>query len=309
MLAGAGREKPRAYKGMNANTQSAGTRAGQIAAHAVAAHTVATLGGFLRDRRARLRPGPDAPRRRRTPGLRREEVAARAGVSVTWYTWLEQGRGGPPSDEVLERLSRALELDAPARELLYLLAQQRPPPLAAPTSPTAVGPALQRVIEAMPASPAIIKTLTWDVVAWNAAAEAVLGGGRPITERNMLRRLFGDPAMRERLPDWEENARLALAVFRVDVARAGAPSEALALAEELMAASPDFRRLWAENDVGTHGFGQKRINHPEAGVITLEFSTFTVDGAEGLSMIVFAPAAQADARAIEALIARTGVAA
>ena len=94
-----------------------------------------TLGGFLRDRRARLAPGPDARSRRRTPGLRREEVAARAGVSVTWYTWLEQGRGGAPSDEVLERLARALELDASGREALFILAQQRPPPLSPRTIP------------------------------------------------------------------------------------------------------------------------------------------------------------------------------
>jgi transcriptional regulator with XRE-family HTH domain len=236
-------------------------------------------------------------------------VAARAGVSVTWYTWLEQGRGGPPSDEVLARLSKALELDAPARELLYLLAQQRPPPLTAPIAPASVAPALQRVIDAMPASPAIIKTVTWDILAWNLAAEAVLGGGRPLVERNMLRRMFGDPALREALPDWEENARLALAVFRVDVARSGGSAEALALVEELQAVNPDFRRLWAENDVRTHGFGQKRIDHPQVGVITLEFSTFVVDGAEGLTMIVFAPATAADARAVEAAIARQGAAA
>src|ERR1700733_10691917 len=90
-----------------------------------------TLGGFLRDRRERLAPEPGAQGRRRTPGLRREEVATRAGVSVTWYTWLEQERGGPPSSEVLERLARALELDDSGREALFLLAQQRAPPLRA----------------------------------------------------------------------------------------------------------------------------------------------------------------------------------
>src|SRR5580698_8236229 len=134
---------------------------------------VASLGSFLRDRRSRLQPGQDVRGRRRTPGLRREEVAMRASVSVTWYTWLEQGRGGPPSDEVLERLARALELDATGREILFLLGQQRPPPLS-PSPPPAVTPALQRVLDAFP-NPAIVKTPTWDIVAWNEAARTVLG--------------------------------------------------------------------------------------------------------------------------------------
>src|ERR1700722_15693951 len=127
-----------------------------------------SLGNFLRDRRSRLQPELDGDSRRRTPGLRREEVAARACVSITWYTWLEQGRGGPPSDEVLERLARALELDATGREILFLLGQQRPPPLS-PSPPPAATPALQRVLDAFP-NPAIVKTPTWDIVAWNEAA-------------------------------------------------------------------------------------------------------------------------------------------
>src|SRR5689334_13986605 len=148
------REKTRTYTGMGTNTLAGSTL---------------TLGGFLRDRRARLSPGPGRRSRRRTPGLRREEVATRAGVSVTWYTWLEQGRGGPPSDEVLERLARALELDASGREVLFLLAHHRPPPIE-PAGPTSVPEALQRLIDALPTSPAFVRTMTWDVVAWNAAA-------------------------------------------------------------------------------------------------------------------------------------------
>ncbi len=262
-----------------------------------------TLGVFLRDRRARLSPGPDAPSRRRTPGLRREEVAARAGVSVTWYTWLEQERGGAPSDEVLERLSRALELDDAARELLFLLAQQRPPPLKpAPLSP--VPPALRRVLDAMATSPAIVKTPTWDIVAWNAAAEAVLTdyAALPADQRNVLRLLFGGAVARARLPDWEASARFAIGVFRVEVARTGGSPEAVALAAELQTSSADFRRLWAENDVHSHRVEMKRILHPRAGMLTLETSAFAVDGADGLSMIVFTPATPADAEAIAPLL-------
>lgn len=269
-----------------------------------------SLGGFLRDRRSRLQPGPGGHRRRRTPGLRREEVATRAGVSVTWYTWLEQGRGGPPSAEVLERLARALELDAAGREVLFLLAQHRPPPLRAiPVSP--VAPALQRVLDALTTSPAYVKTPAWDIVAWNAAAAAVLTDYAllPPDERNVLRRLFGEPAVRASLPDWEADARFAVAAFRVDAARAGDCPQAAALAAELLATSGDFRRLWAENEIRSHGIGLKRLEHPVAGPLTLEYSAFSIDGGDGLTMVVFTPAAPADARAITRLLAdgsRTG---
>jgi transcriptional regulator with XRE-family HTH domain len=265
----------------------------------------ASLGGFLRDRRSRLQPGPGAQSRRRTPGLRREEVAARAGVSVTWYTWLEQGRGGPPSDEVLERLARALELDSAGREVLFLLAQQRPPPLH-PAPPSPVAPALQRVLDAMPASPAVVKTPCWDIVAWNRAAAAVLTdyGALPVHERNVLRMLFSAHHVRRSLPDWEADVRFALAAFRIDVARAGGSAEATALAAELQATNADFRRLWAEGEVRSYGVGVKRITHPAVGPLTLEYSAFAVDGAEGLSMVVYTPLSAADVCAVETLIAR-----
>jgi len=263
-----------------------------------------TLGGYLRDRRERLAPDPDAGRRRRTPGLRREEVAARAGVSVTWYTWLEQERGGPPSDEVLERLAGALELDGAGREALFLLAQQRPPPLR-PAPPPAVTPTLQRVLDGMATSPAIIKTPTWDVVAWNEAAVAVLGdySAVPARERNVLRRLFDPENPRYASPDWESDARFAIGVFRLDVARAGDSPEAAALAAEMLGSSADFRRLWAENGIRSHWIGRKRFEHPVAGPYVLETSAFPVDGADGLSMIVFSPASPADLRAVELILA------
>jgi transcriptional regulator with XRE-family HTH domain len=288
-------EKPRAYTGMPANTLT---------------EPHASLGGFLRDRRERLQPEAGAAGRRRTPGLRREEVAARAGVSITWYTWLEQGRGGPPSEEVLERLAHALELDAAGREMMFLLARQRPPPLRG-AKPSPVGEAVQRVLDAMPTSPAMVKTPTWDIVAWNAAAAALIGVDPALTprERNSLRRLFCDPVMRSLMPDWEEHARSMVAVFRMDVARMGGSPEADALVAELQAASPDFRRLWADNEVRSHGAGRKRMNNPFVGPFTLEISAFAIDGAEGLTMLVFTPASAADARAIEALMARRAEAA
>jgi transcriptional regulator with XRE-family HTH domain len=267
--------------------------------------TVNTLGAFLRDRRARLLPPPDAPGRRRTPGLRREEVATRAAVSITWYTWLEQGRGGPPSDDVLERLAQALELDATGREMLFLLAQQRPPPLT-PGSPSPVSSTLQGVLDALTTSPAVVKTPLWDIVAWNAAATAVLTDYTllPAGERNLLRRLFSELSPTDRWPDWESDARFALAAFRFDMARAGGSPEAVALADELQARSDDFRRMWADNEVSRQWVGRKRLEHPVAGPISLEYSTFAVDGAEGLSMVVFTPSTPEVARAIAALLAQ-----
>src|SRR6266478_5812178 len=133
------------------------------------------LGTYLKDRRAKLDPAAFGfPfTRRRTPGLRREEVAQRANVSATWYTWLEQGRGGAPSANVLDRIARALMLTEVEREHLFLLGLGRPPEVRY-RAPEAVTPRLQRVLDALPFSPAYVKTSTWDIVAWNRAAAAVL---------------------------------------------------------------------------------------------------------------------------------------
>lgn len=263
----------------------------------------ATLGVFLRDRRARLAPDAGAVGHRRTPGLRREEVAARAGVSVTWYTWLEQGRGGPPSDEVLERLARALELDAAGREALFLLGRQRPPPIE-PTPSSPVTPAVQRVLDGLATSPAFVKTAAWDVVAWNEAACVVFGDydAIPPAERNGLRRLFGDPAHRARLPDWEDIARFAAGVLRLDVTR-GFP-DAVALAAELLETNAEFRRVWGASEVRTQGSGLKRMLVQDAGLLVFDYASFAIDAAPGLSMMVFSPLAAADAATIAALVAR-----
>src|SRR6202012_4394141 len=133
------------------------------------------LGTYLRDRRAKLDPVAlgYSPERRRTPGLRREEVAQRANISPTWYTWLEQGRGGAPSADVLDRISRAIMLTDVEREHLFLLGLGRPPEVRYQEN-EGVTPRLQRVLDALSPSPALIKTSTWDVVAWNRAAAAVL---------------------------------------------------------------------------------------------------------------------------------------
>ena len=266
--------------------------------------TTTPLGAFLRDRRARMDPSSFGfGGRRRTPGLRREEVAQRANISPTWYTWLEQGRGGAPSADVLDRLAKGLMLTAPEREHLFLLALGRPPAVSF-SRPDHVTPRLQRVLDALPNSPAIIKTATWDVIAWNTAAARLLTdyGSLPREERNVLRLIFTNPVTRQAQDDWWNVARYVVGAFRADAARAGAGAEINALVDELSRISPEFESLWRENDVASHADGMKRLRHPEHGLIELEFSVFAVEGRSDLGMLVYNPATPDSARRVAALL-------
>jgi len=262
------------------------------------------LGAYLRDRRTRLDPAAFglSGARRRTTGLRREEVAQRANISPTWYTWLEQGRGGAPSADVLDRIARALMLTDVEREHLFLLGLVRLPGVRYHAA--SVTPRLQRVLDALELSPAFVRTATWDLVAWNRAAAAVLGhdGAVVAGQRNILRRLFCNPQVRAAQPDWESVARFAVAAFRADAARAGAAKNVEALVDELCLLSPEFGALWRDNDVHTHGEGTKHLRHPVAGLIALEYSAFAVDGRPDLAMVIYNPATPADAGRIRSLI-------
>jgi transcriptional regulator with XRE-family HTH domain len=264
------------------------------------------LGTYLKDRRTRLDPAAlgFSAARRRTPGLRREEVAQRSNISPTWYTWLEQGRGGAPSADVLDRIARALMLTDVEREHLFLLGLGRPPELRYKAA-EGVTPRLQRLIDAFEISPALVKTATWDIVAWNRAAAVVLTdyGALPPGQRNILRLMFGNPRVRAAQQDWDAVARFVVGAFRADAARAGAVSEARQLADELCRLNPEFEALWHENDVGVHGDGVKRLQHPTLGAIELEYSAFAVDGRPDLGMVVYNPVASADADRIRSLIA------
>ena len=181
------------------------------------AETNNLLGSYLKGRRARLDPAAFgfAVGRRRTPGLRREEVAQRANISPTWYTWLEQGRGGAPSADVLNRIAAALMLTDIEREHVFLLGLGRPPEVRYKAA-EGVTPRLQRLLDALEVSPALIKTATWDVVAWNRAAAAVLTdyGALPPGQRNILRLIFGDPRVRAAQYDWESVARFVVGAFQ-----------------------------------------------------------------------------------------------
>ncbi len=264
------------------------------------------LGTYLKDRRARLDPAALGfpVGRRRTPGLRREEVAQRSNISPTWYTWLEQGRGGAPSADVLNRIAAALMLTDIEREHLFLLGLGRPPEVRYKAA-EGVTPRLQRLLDALEVSPALIKTATWDVVAWNRAAAAVLTdyGALPAGQRNILRLIFGNPRVRAAQHDWESMARFVVGAFRADVARAGAVSEVGQLVDELCRLSPEFEALWRDNDVHAYGEGAKRLRHPILGPIELEYSAFAVDGRPDLGMIVYNPVTRSDADRIRSLIA------
>ena len=256
-------------------------------------HTALSLGDFLRSRRTRLDPASfGLSGRRRTPGLRREEVAQRAHISPTWYTWLEQGRGGAPSADVLDRVASALMLTDAEREHLFMLGLGRPPEVRY-KSVQSVSPRLQRLLDLLDASPAIMRTATWDIVAWNRAAAVVLTdyAALPVGQRNILHFLFRDPAARAKQHDWDSVARFVVSAFRADVARAGLASEVGELVDELCSASPEFETLWQSNEVLSHGEGDgvKRLLHPALGSIELEYSAFSVDGRPDLSMIVYNP--------------------
>ncbi|GAA0320760.1 helix-turn-helix transcriptional regulator [Sphingomonas oligophenolica] len=269
-------------------------------------HASPTLGAFLRDRRARLDPATFGfgGGRRRTPGLRREEVAQRANISPTWYTWLEQGRGGAPSADVLDRIAAGLMLTEPEREHLFMLGLGRPPEPRY-RAPEGVTPRLQRVLDALSPSPAIIRTAIWDVVAWNEAAAALLTDYAllPPAQRNIMRLMFSHSRVRALQEDWRSVARYVVGAFRADAARAGAGAEITQLVEELSQTSPEFAALWRDNDIAGHVEGVKRIHHPEVGLVEMEFSAFAVDGRPDLGMLVYNPVTRESADRIAGLIA------
>lgn len=263
------------------------------------------LGAYLRDRRTRIDPTAFgiASGRRRTPGLRREEVAQRANISTTWYTWLEQGRGGAPSADVLDRIAKGLMLTEPEREHLYMLGLGRLPEVQyKPVE--GVTPRLQGVLNALESSPALIKTVTWDVIAWNPAAAALFTdyAALPREKRNILRMMFGSSAVRKAQYDWESVARGVVAAFRADSVRAGASAEIASLVDELSALSPEFASMWRDNEVNPHSEGVKRLRAPDGGTVSFEYSSFAVEGRPELSMIVYVPATSGDQQRVRTLM-------
>ena len=206
------------------------------------------LSAFLTHHRRRLKPadvGLATTGRRRTPGLRREEVAALAGVGLTWYTWFEQGRDIRVSEAFLLSVAKALALSDAECTRLFLLAHRRPPPAEA-RRPVAVSLRVQALLNDL-ARPAYVTNLCWDVLAWSPAADALFGfSDREPDERNLLRMVFADAEFRRRLPDWSEDAPRLLAQFRHDLAAAPEDEGVLDTIADLGRLSPDFRRWMAK---------------------------------------------------------------
>jgi transcriptional regulator with XRE-family HTH domain len=252
----------------------------------------AELGAFLRTRRARVSPtalGLGGRARRRTPGLRREEVADLAGVSLTWYTWLEQGRAIRVSDEVLASVARALQLEFAERAHLYRLAGRAAPPAAPPAA--AVSPRLQRVLDHWDPFPAHIVGRRRDVMAWNRASELLSGWSRlPDDRRNTLWWLFMVPSTRRLLVDWEREAALAVAAFRAQAGEDLGEPDHRHLVAELHDGSPDFAAMWARQDVRHRREELHRFDHPELGRLDLVLSPFQVADQPSLRVVLYTPA-------------------
>jgi transcriptional regulator with XRE-family HTH domain len=232
--------------------------------------------------------------RRRTPGLRREEVAQLAGVGATWYTWLEQARDVRASFDVLESLARALRLSPAERGHLILLGRGEQGPACRPPAERA-SPALKRLVENLGPSPAYVLGRRWDYLAWNPACRVVFSWepGRDPSTRNHIWQTFMDPARRELMPDWERGARHLVAKFRADSARHIGDPAFERLISSLRAGSPEFRTWWERHEVAGAAAGRKELLHPIAGRLVFEHAAFRPEGSDQ-RLILYSPLSEED---------------
>ncbi|WP_189650738.1 helix-turn-helix transcriptional regulator [Nonomuraea spiralis] len=251
------------------------------------------LRDFLVSRRARVSPasaGLPAGVRRRTPGLRREEVAVLAGVSPGWYQWLEQGREINVSAQVLDAVARVLRLDEAERRHLYTLAGLNPPP---PTGhPHAYCDGLQRLIEAWDPKPATMLDASWNHVAWNESARLALDMAQ--AERNCLVGFFHDPRFRCRERAWQDLAPTVVAAFRAAAAEQPRDHDIHDVVSTLGATSPEFARLWARQDVQAAGIWINEVDHPVVGTLTFESSQMRLPARPDLTMVLYNPLPSTD---------------
>lgn len=250
------------------------------------------LATFLRSRRERLLPsdvGLPSGARRRTSGLRREEVAALAGVGLTWYTWLEQGRDIGVSANFLDNLARVLKLDAAERRHLFLLAHERPPADVGKTW-CEVPRLIHRLMDdlALCGRPAYVLNLRWDVLAYNRCANQLFNFDSYSNERrNLLWMLFTAPALRELFVGWETEAPRILSSFRRDYAVSNQQSDIQALVNELKKVSPDFNTWWQQHDVHAPCNGIRHL-HVDGNSVAFEHTSLTIDADRHLRLVVYA---------------------
>jgi transcriptional regulator with XRE-family HTH domain len=246
---------------------------------------------FLRSLRARVTPPTEGRLRgrRRTPGLRREEVAGAAGISVTWYTWLEQGRDVSVSPEALDRIAKALQLSAAERAYLFDVSGKRDP--AAPAHEAmAAPPNLTEAVRAI-RTPAYVLDRLWNAAAWNKPAAVLFTGwlSASTADRNLLRYIFCTATAKQLIGDWEDRARRVLAEFRVDYARDIGDAAMQALVNDLRRTSAFFAEVWDEHLVLSREGGERTFHHPIDGAVTYRQATFTFTPRPEFKLVILTP--------------------
>ena len=258
------------------------------------------LGDFLRTRRASLSPedaGITTWGTRRVPGLRREELAQLAGISVNYYTRLEQGQSANASDAIIDALARALNLDDAERAHLHTLARPVAPRRRRATPTEMPTPGATALVASMSNVPVLLLGRRNDVLAWNPLGHALLAGHldpsapeRPETRPNQMRLLFLDPHIRELHRNWDEEAALAVASLRYTAAQYPDDRLLAELIGDLSINSPEFARLWAKHDVRLCSSGTKRLHHPEVGDLDLHYEVLHLPDSQGQRLLTHTPA-------------------
>ena len=256
------------------------------------------LGDFLKTRRAKISPlqvGLSKSPRRRTPGLRREEVASLSGIGITWYTWLEQGRDIQVSSQVLESLSRVLMLNDDEIRHLYTLANQTSP-VNIPPYYQDVNPMLQRVLDSLSLSPSMIFDTRWNIIAWNRAAELVMldFGKIDIAQRNYIWLIFTNLKFKELFNNWDNQAQGLVARFRAECGKYIEDPWVTEFVQKLKKESREFDKWWSMHDVENEKGNYKIFNHPIVGKLTFEHTSFFVSDNMSLKLFVNAPAPDTD---------------
>ena len=253
------------------------------------AHRRTLLGEFIRSHRERLTPAAKSIGRRRTPGLRREELAQACAVSATWITWLEQGRDVAASVNALDRLAQALQLSAAERATLFDLAEKRDP--IAPDEPSAALLPSTLALPSLLAAPAYLLDHTWTARAWNDAAAQLFVGwlDSAASERNLLKFVFLHPAAQTLIDDWPDRAARLVAQFRADFSRHHNDRAMQELIEQLSAQSPYFGQCWKAQNVVARDSGARHFQHPILGVLHFMQTTLIVASESDCKLVCLAP--------------------